>query len=1040
MCRPTTLLNLALLLIVSASANAGQLELGPPPLIVGHRGTCIGAPECTLAALNYAVQVGAQVVEIDVRTSKDGVLFLLHDGTLDRTTDGTGPGNQRTMAELKQLDAGGWLDEKYRGERIPTLAEALAFCRDKIDVLLDLKEHGEDYAKAVARDVRQYGNPARTILGVHSVEQVGHFRQVLPKSRQLGFIPNPESIEAVAEAGVDVIRLWPKWLQGSDALVKRVRKAGTKLQLNASVGAPRDALPLLTYHPDMLLVDDPAAFKATLDELARSAPQLRDLAERVEVRSENMIVPWVARPEAVSFLNRDYYMLDFPEELHGQSRLVFAGGDGDRIVLHFKKPTVIFAAFEYNATGAWSFSEGHSPEAFGWNLVKKNGYRGTSNAVVDEKPHFANLYSRCFEAGEQLEDLPPWWLCVAVVDPDTAGRVPGYSAERSAVTPPFLYSDWAIHDRPLRVPDFKDARQWAAWQNEMRQRFRKQLLFPYDAPPKIIPIGEPTRRDTFFQQEFHVLSNGKRLFRFFKLTPGALSGQLPTIVCFMGHGKVRQILEEPDSYQHACAARFAEKGYVVFAMENVGMGPDRDTHHELDRLLRLDGLGWYSLLFAHQQMLLDHVFTDPLVDTKRVGVTGVSTGGLLALSAIAMDGRVAASSVQGIFGSMRVSFIQDRARHCQCGAIPGLLPDFDLPEMALLAAPRPLHISNATQDGFGPAEAQQQIERIAPRYIATGGNKPWFTSPPGHHEFAFEPALQFFEETIGKPGKVTPLDTNLTWVETPAGQPVIDRGPEGSWDHYAVDNPYVLVDGGQLYCYYEAQDKPFQQGGSERVGLAISSDGIHWKKIEQNPILDVGPPGAWDSVVAKLPAVTKHNNRFYMFYSGRDGKTKQIGLATSNNGVQWEKCPANPVLPSRPGQWDQFISTYPAPVFARDGHFFMVYRGMTSLYKNQAAGLAVSKNLVDWTRATDNPVIPVGEDIASLAVAQCGDKYLGISQAPRREYWSSEDLRHWKKVRPVKFTGPHVDTLSNPFLVGDRWCVLYEQQDRIYRAVLAKEN
>jgi len=1083
MYRPTTPLTLALLLIVFTSANAGQLELGPPPLIVGHRGTCIGAPECTLAALNYAVQVGAQVVEIDVRTSKDGVLFLLHDGTLDRTTNGTGPGNQRTMAELKQLDAGGWLDEKYRGERIPTLAEALTFCRGKIDVLLDLKEHGEDYAKKVARDVTQYGNPARTILGVHSVEQAHHFRRVLPNSRQLGFIPNPESIEAVAEAGVDVIRLWPKWLQGSDALVRRVRKAGTKLQLNATIGAPRDALPLLTYHPDMLLVDDPAAFKATLDELARSAPQLRDLAESVEVRSENVIVPWVARPETVSFLNRDYHMLDFPEELHGQPRLVFAGGEGDRIVLRFRKPTVVFAAFEYNATGAWSFAEGHSPETFGWNLVKKNGYRGTSNAVVDDKPHYANLYSRRFEPDEQLENLPPWWLCVAVVDPDTASRVPGYSAQRSAITPPFLYSDWAIHDRPLRVPDFKDARQWNAWQNEMRQRFRKQLVFPYDAPPKIVPIGEPTRRDTFHQQEFHVLCDGKRLFRFFKLTPAALSthqpeaqartGNLPlhpekkdrrphqpeaqartansppasapgprqpTIVCFMGHGKVRQILEEPDSYQHACAARFAEKGYVVFAMENVGMGPDRDTHHELDRLLRLDGLGWYSLLFAHQQMLLDHVFTDPLVDPERVGVTGVSTGGLLALSAIAMDPRVASASVQGIFGSMRVSFIQDRDRHCQCGAIPGLLPDFDLPEMALLAAPRPLHISNATQDGFGPAEAQRQIERIAPHYIATGGKKPWFTSPSGHHEFAFEPALQFFEDTIGKPGEVPPLDTNLTWVETPAGQPVIDRGPEGSWDHYAVDNPYVLVDGGQLYCYYEAQDKPFEKGGSERVGLAISSDGIHWKKIEQNPILDVGPPGAWDSVVAKLPAVTKHDNRFYMFYSGRDGKTKQIGLATSNNAVQWKKAPSNPVLPSRPGRWDQFISTYPTPVFARDGRFFMIYRGMTSLYKNQAAGLAVSENLVEWIRATDDPVIPVGEDVASLAVTQCGDKYIGISQAPRREYWSSQDLRQWTKGPLVKFTGPHVDTLSNPFLVGNRWCVLYEQQDRIYRAVLAKEN
>ena len=292
--------------------------------------------------------------------------------------------------------------------------------------------------------------------------------------------------------------------------------------------------------------------------------------------------------------------------------------------------------------------------------------------------------------------------------------------------------------------------------------------------------------------------------------------------------------------------------------------------------------------------------------------------------------------------------------------------------------------------------------------------------------------------TAVQPVSCVPLDTSLTWVETPAGAPVIDRGPEGAWDHYAVDNPFVLVDGERLLCFFEAQDKPFEQGGGERVGLAISRDGIHWEKIGENPILDVGPAGAWDSMVAKLPAVTKHDGKYYMFYSGRDGKTKQIGLAMSEDGVHWTKAAANPVLASRQGEWDRFISTYPASLFVRDGQFFLLYRGMTSLYKNQAVGLAISSNLVDWRRASDEPVIPVGEEIASLAVAESGEGYVGISQAPHREYWSSRDLRAWRKGRSVKFTGRRVDTLSNPFLVGGVWQVLYEQEDRIYRAVLAE--
>jgi S-formylglutathione hydrolase FrmB len=180
-------------------------------------------------------------------------------------------------------------------------------------------------------------------------------------------------------------------------------------------------------------------------------------------------------------------------------------------------------------------------------------------------------------------------------------------------------------------------------------------------------------------------------------------------------------------------------------MENIGMESGTDTHLDLDRLHRLEGYGWYSLLFAHQRMLLNRVFSDPEVDSKQVAVTGVSTGGLLALSAAAMEPRVAAASVQGIFGSMRVSFIRDRNQHCSCGAIFGLLPGFDLPELALLVAPRPLHVSNGATDGFTPQEAERCLRLIEPTYQQAGGQAPQFTISPGGHEFTFEPALKFFQ-------------------------------------------------------------------------------------------------------------------------------------------------------------------------------------------------------------------------------------------------------------------------------------------------------
>ena len=148
--------------IVSAAARVKQ--------IVAHRGASSERPECTLAAIHRAIEVGATAIEMDVRTSKDGGLFLLHDKTLDRTTNGTGRASKLSIKQLKQLDAGSWFDRAYKDERIPTLREALQICRDKIDLLLDLKEKGDPYAKAVAEEVRRYGDPARTIIGVRSVE------------------------------------------------------------------------------------------------------------------------------------------------------------------------------------------------------------------------------------------------------------------------------------------------------------------------------------------------------------------------------------------------------------------------------------------------------------------------------------------------------------------------------------------------------------------------------------------------------------------------------------------------------------------------------------------------------------------------------------------------------------------------------------------------------------------------------------------------------------------------------------------------------
>lgn len=97
----------------------------PYPALVAHRGGGALAPENTLASIRLGQSLGYRMHEIDVKLSKDGVAFLLHDSTLDRTTRHKGPSCERTWKELAEMDAGAWYSEPFRGEKLPSF-EAVA--------------------------------------------------------------------------------------------------------------------------------------------------------------------------------------------------------------------------------------------------------------------------------------------------------------------------------------------------------------------------------------------------------------------------------------------------------------------------------------------------------------------------------------------------------------------------------------------------------------------------------------------------------------------------------------------------------------------------------------------------------------------------------------------------------------------------------------------------------------------------------------------------------------------------------------------------
>ncbi len=237
--------------------------------IIAHRGASAVAPENTLASTKQALASGATAIEVDVRTTRDGHLVLSHDARIDRTTNGKGAINDLTLAELKQFDAGSWFDAKFKDERIATLTEVLDVCRGRVDVLLDLKEAGAAYVERVVSVIKEKGEPTRIIVGVRSIEQAREFRRLLPQSRQLGLIAKPSEIEAFAQEGVDMIRLWPEWLKSDPTLIERVRRTESKLHLNGTKGSLTEVTELLKGHPDSLSSDDPAELAKTLKALQK---------------------------------------------------------------------------------------------------------------------------------------------------------------------------------------------------------------------------------------------------------------------------------------------------------------------------------------------------------------------------------------------------------------------------------------------------------------------------------------------------------------------------------------------------------------------------------------------------------------------------------------------------------------------------------------------------------------------------------------------------------------------------------------------------
>lgn len=126
------------------------------PLLIGHRGYPARFPENTLAAFEGAIQAGCDMIELDVTLTKDRKVVVIHDDTLDRTTNGRGLVREHTLAHIKQLDAGSWFDGRFAAERVPELSEVMKLTAGRCMLNIEIKAsafEADSPADAIERQV-----------------------------------------------------------------------------------------------------------------------------------------------------------------------------------------------------------------------------------------------------------------------------------------------------------------------------------------------------------------------------------------------------------------------------------------------------------------------------------------------------------------------------------------------------------------------------------------------------------------------------------------------------------------------------------------------------------------------------------------------------------------------------------------------------------------------------------------------------------------------------------------------------------------------
>lgn len=257
------------------SEASNRVTIRTCPLIEAHRGYSEKAPENTLAAFREAIQAGVDRIELDLFVSQDGHAVVIHDETVDRTTNGTGAVKEMTLRELKELDAGSWKDPRFAAERIPTFQEVLEMAKGRVLVDIDLKDTAA--IEPMVGDLRKMDMLFDVIVTGTSREDIQMIRKVEPALAV--FFERSEELDELHKSGKkqEFIRTAIRLAQESQApgfnfdyntltpeFIREAHLRGLSV-IAWTVNDPQSMEDLLAWGVDTIMTDRPDAAKGIVE-------------------------------------------------------------------------------------------------------------------------------------------------------------------------------------------------------------------------------------------------------------------------------------------------------------------------------------------------------------------------------------------------------------------------------------------------------------------------------------------------------------------------------------------------------------------------------------------------------------------------------------------------------------------------------------------------------------------------------------------------------------------------------------------------------